>query len=138
MIHFGQRLSIAFTVILMALLAPLSFAQPAVTVKAAQASGAPAVHVTPAAGTDHAAHAAHVSTASTMSTAGTGAATLNINTASVEAIAEQLNGIGAAKAQAIVAYREANGPFASVEDLANVKGIGAATLEKNAALIVVE
>src|SRR5690606_3237340 len=120
MTNFGQRLSIAFTVILMALLAPLSFADSVVTAEATQTSSA------------HAAHAAHTTAASA------GTATLNINTASAEAIAEQLHGIGAAKAQAIVAYREANGPFASVEDLANVKGIGAATLEKNAALIVVE
>ena len=39
--------------------------------------------------------------------------------------------IGPAKAEAIVAYREANGPFSSVEDLVLVKGIGGATLEKN-------
>src|SRR5690606_31232956 len=117
MTNFGQRLSIAFTVILMALLAPLSFADSVVTAEATQTSSA---------------HAAHTTAASA------GTATLNINTASAEAIAEQLHGIGAAKAQAIVAYREANGPFASVEDLVNVKGIGAATLEKNAALIVVE
>ena len=39
--------------------------------------------------------------------------------------------LGAGKAAAIVEYREENGPFKSVDDLALVKGIGAATIEKN-------
>ena len=37
----------------------------------------------------------------------------------------------AAKAKAIVAYRESNGPFTAVDDLLEVKGIGKALLEKN-------
>jgi competence protein ComEA len=59
------------------------------------------------------------------------AAKVNINTASADDLAELLTGIGASKAAAIVAYREEHGPFKAVEDLANVKGIGEATLEKN-------
>jgi competence protein ComEA len=39
--------------------------------------------------------------------------------------------VGAAKAKAIVAYREENGPFASVDELLEVKGIGRAILERN-------
>jgi competence protein ComEA len=58
------------------------------------------------------------------------ASTININTASVEALAE-LNGVGEKKAADIIAYREANGKFVKVEDLLNVKGIGEKTLEKN-------
>lgn len=58
-------------------------------------------------------------------------ATVNINTADVATLAS-LNGIGESKAQAIIEYREANGPFASTTDLSNVKGIGARTVEKNA------
>ena len=58
-------------------------------------------------------------------------AAVNINTADAEALQSELKGIGAQKAQAIVAYREANGAFNSADDLANVKGIGEKTVEKN-------
>lgn len=57
------------------------------------------------------------------------AGALNINTAT-SAQLETLSGIGAAKAQTIVAYRDAHGPFKTVNDLTRVKGIGAKTLEK--------
>lgn len=60
---------------------------------------------------------------------------VNVNTASADALAEILVGIGPKKAESIVAYREANGPFKMVDDLLNVKGIGQATLEKNRDLI---
>ena len=64
-------------------------------------------------------------------------AAININTADVATLAS-LNGIGQSKAEAIVAYREANGPFAVTADLANVKGIGERTIEKNAARLTVK
>lgn len=64
-------------------------------------------------------------------------ATVNINSADIETLAS-LNGIGQSKAEAIVAYRDANGPFQSSEDLANVKGIGERTVEKNAERLTVE
>lgn len=54
---------------------------------------------------------------------------ININTASVEALAE-IPGIGDKIGQAIAAYRDANGAFKSVADLVNVEGIDAALLEK--------
>ncbi|MFT6625417.1 MAG: competence protein ComEA [Cycloclasticus sp.] len=56
---------------------------------------------------------------------------VNVNTASAEEISEELKGIGIAKAGAIVRYREEKGPFKSLQDLINVKGIGAATVDKN-------
>lgn len=53
---------------------------------------------------------------------------ININTADAATLT-QLKGIGPKKAEAIVAWREANGAFTSVDQLVEVKGIGAATLE---------
>ena len=60
---------------------------------------------------------------------GTAFAAVNINTATKDELVA-LSGIGPAKAQAILDYRKANGPFKSVDDLKNVKGIGAKRLEK--------
>lgn len=59
----------------------------------------------------------------------TQAAEMNINTATPEQLT-QLKGIGDKKAQAIVAWRKANGPFTSIDQLAEVKGISANTLER--------
>ena len=56
---------------------------------------------------------------------------VNLNTADVATLEAGLLGIGPAKAQAIVDHRNSNGPFASVDELLEVKGIGPATLEKN-------
>ena len=61
--------------------------------------------------------------------AATAIAGININTADVQAL-ESIPGIGPAKAQAIIEYREAHGNFHSVDDLVNVKGIGEKLLEK--------
>tara|TARA_R110000868_G_scaffold48354_2_gene157112 strand:- start:5899 stop:6222 length:324 start_codon:yes stop_codon:yes gene_type:complete len=57
--------------------------------------------------------------------------TVNLNTADAATLQRELLGIGAVKAQAIVAYRDEHGDFASVDELLEVKGIGEATLEKN-------
>ncbi len=57
-------------------------------------------------------------------------AALNINTASQDEFVALHKGLGPAKAQAIIDYRKANGPFKSVDDLKHVKGIGAKRLEK--------
>ncbi|MGY0506039.1 ComEA family DNA-binding protein [Luteimonas sp. e5] len=62
---------------------------------------------------------------------------VNINTADAATLSRTLNGVGPAKAQAIIDYREANGPFKSAEQLAMVKGIGLKTVERNIEFISV-
>lgn len=57
--------------------------------------------------------------------------TVNINEADAETIATALHRIGLKRAQDIVAWRDANGKFTSVEQLLEIKGIGKATLELN-------
>lgn len=69
--------------------------------------------------------------AKTTAPAATQQAVVNINTASADELADVLVGVGAAKAQAIVAYRETNGPFTDKAQLLEVKGIGPAILENN-------
>ena len=61
---------------------------------------------------------------------------LNINTATVAQL-DELPGIGPTLANAIVSYREENGPFQKIGDLMLVKGIGKGRLEKIADLITV-
>ncbi|MDP2243895.1 helix-hairpin-helix domain-containing protein [Pseudomonas sp.] len=56
---------------------------------------------------------------------------INLNTADVSMLERELSGIGETKAKAIVAYREAHGAFASVDELLEVKGIGESILAKN-------
>jgi len=56
---------------------------------------------------------------------------VDVNSADAETISAELKGVGITKAIAIVEYREANGPFKSVEELALVKGIGQRTIEIN-------
>ena len=56
---------------------------------------------------------------------------VNLNAADAETLRRDLFGIGAAKAKAIIAYRDSNGPFTAVDELLEVKGIGKALLEKN-------
>jgi competence protein ComEA len=56
---------------------------------------------------------------------------VDVNSADAATIDRVLLNIGPSKAQAIVAHRDANGPYKSLEQLAKVKGIGLKTVEKN-------
>jgi competence protein ComEA len=56
---------------------------------------------------------------------------ININDADAATLQRELSGVGETKAKAIVAYRESSGPFASVDELLEVKGIGKAILDAN-------
>ncbi|WKE63968.1 helix-hairpin-helix domain-containing protein [Gallaecimonas kandeliae] len=60
------------------------------------------------------------------------AETVNVNSASAEQIAHILKGVGAKKAALIVEYREAHGPFKSLDELKAVKGLGDKLLSANA------
>lgn len=61
--------------------------------------------------------------------------TVKLNSATAEELAEKLVGVGEVRAKEIVQYREEHGPFTSVEQLLEVKGVGMATLDKNRARI---
>jgi competence protein ComEA len=56
---------------------------------------------------------------------------VNVNAADAETLAAVLDGVGMARAEAIVDYRQENGRFNDIYDLANVKGIGDRTIELN-------
>ncbi|WP_449431688.1 ComEA family DNA-binding protein [Pseudomonas putida] len=89
-------------------------------------SAAPNAAVTPAAVEVQVAAPANVS------------AKVDLNNADALTLQRELNGIGKAKAEAIVAYREANGPFAAVDELLEIKGIGTALYERNRDRLMVE
>ncbi|MBA1241976.1 ComEA family DNA-binding protein [Pseudomonas japonica] len=78
-----------------------------------------------------AAQANTTSTAPTPSAAAMAQSLVNLNTADATTLQKELAGIGAAKAQAIVAFREQNGAFTSVDELLEVQGIGKSLLDKN-------
>ena len=65
-------------------------------------------------------------------------ATVNINKADADTLAASLNGVGPSRAEAIIRYREEFGPFTTVEQLAEVKGIGSSTVEKNRRVITLD
>ncbi|MEZ5272883.1 MAG: helix-hairpin-helix domain-containing protein [Ilumatobacteraceae bacterium] len=61
---------------------------------------------------------------------------VNLNTATADEL-DGLPGVGPATAAAIIAHRDAHGPFASVDQLADVRGIGPAKLEALRGLVTV-
>lgn len=71
-------------------------------------------------------------------TAAYAADTVNINTASIELLAQELVGVGPELAKRIVDFRERYGEFKSIEALGDVRGIGPSLLTKNEVKIVLE
>ena len=61
----------------------------------------------------------------------TWAGPVNVNSADAATLARELDGIGQVKAEAIVEYRQKNGPVRNPEDLLKVDGIGERVLEQN-------
>lgn len=75
------------------------------------------------------------------STTGSGASTapsgpVNLNTATADDL-DSLPGVGPATAAAILAYRDEHGPFAAVDDLGEVRGIGTVKLDALRGLVTV-
>lgn len=56
---------------------------------------------------------------------------VNVNSADAKTLARELQGVGMAKAEAIISYREKNGPFKGADDLAKVKGLGKKLIDQN-------
>ena len=56
---------------------------------------------------------------------------VDINSADAQALAGAIKGVGLKRAEAIVTYRDKNGPFATVNDLTNVQGIGEKTVQSS-------
>jgi competence protein ComEA len=63
---------------------------------------------------------------------------VNINQAGPQELAEALDGVGDAKAQSIIDYRNKNGGFDSPRELTSVNGIGSVTLKDNVDRIQVD
>lgn len=68
-----------------------------------------------------------LTTSASITSGTTGSGKININAATAKQL-EELDGIGPVLAQRIVDYRDANGPFSSVDGLLEVQGIGEKTL----------
>ena len=62
---------------------------------------------------------------------------LDINVATASEFSAVMSGVGIKKAEAIIAYRNANGRFESIGQLAEVKGIGPKTIDRNHTVIQV-
>ncbi len=61
---------------------------------------------------------------------------ININSADKQTLM-LVKGVGEKRAEAIIAWREKNGPFKSVDDLIQVEGIGQATLDTNREMLTI-
>ena len=76
-----------------------------------------------------------VSSGFILSAAAAWAGPVDINTADASTLARELNGVGPARAQAIVAYRNEHGPFKSVDDLRLVKNMPQKIIDNNRELL---
>ncbi len=56
---------------------------------------------------------------------------VDINSADASTLASAITGVGESRAAAIVAYRDTHGPFANVDELSKVKGVGMKTVDKS-------
>lgn len=56
---------------------------------------------------------------------------ININTADLKTVTQSIKGIGLKRAEAIIKYREAHGPFNSIKDLEHVPGLGKKFVESH-------
>jgi competence ComEA-like helix-hairpin-helix protein len=104
-------------------------------------AGSPSVHAQeqkPAAVPAAAPAAKTVSTPAVTPAVAPAVTRVNINTADAQTLAARLKGVGESRAMEIVRYREAYGPFASAEELTEVKGIGKSTLDMNRDVITLE
>ncbi len=63
---------------------------------------------------------------------------VNINSADAKTLAQNLDGVGKSRADEIVRYREAYGPFYSVDDLLEVRGVGKSIVDNNRDRITLE
>lgn len=61
---------------------------------------------------------------------------VDVNSADARSLAVSLDGVGLAKAEAIVAWRKEHGPFRTLDDLSKVEGIGPHIIERNRDAIV--
>lgn len=62
---------------------------------------------------------------------------ININEANKETLMNAIKGVGEKKAAAIIIYREKNGPFKSIDDLANIKGMTQEMVDKHREILTI-